>query len=99
MVKIDLANGYFIESDPMCFTLKRIYTGKVKGKEQEKEAICGYFGQLGQAVEKFIHLNKIDKLGDKAAELRQYVERVESADKAAVRAINKAIKALEVSGE
>lgn len=94
MTKIILANGYFIEVDPMCYTLKRTYTGKKKGETQEKESVCGYFGMLGQAIEKFIFLNKIDKLGDKAADLREYVEMVEKADKAAVRAVNKAIQAL-----
>ena len=94
MTKINLANGYFIEIDSMCHTLKRTYTGKKKGEAQEKESVCGYYGTLGQAIEKIIFLNKIDKLGDKAAELREYVEMAEKADKAAVRAVNKAIQAL-----
>lgn len=94
MTKINLTNGYFIEIDPMCYTLKRTYTGKKKGESQEKESVCGYFGMLGQAIEKFIFLNKIDKLGDRAMELREYVDMVEKADKAAVRAINKVIKEL-----
>ena len=95
MTKINLANGYFIEVDQMCYTLKRIYTGKVKGEEQEKESVCGYYGILQQAVDKFLYLNKVDKLANKAVEFKQYVEMVEKADKAAVRAIIKAIKALE----
>lgn len=95
MNRIALTNGYFIEVDPMCYTLKRIYTGKVKGVEQEKESVCGYFGTLEQAIEKFIYLNKIDKLPDRALELRQYVELADKADRTATRAILKAIKALE----
>lgn len=95
MAKINLVNGYFIEADSMGYTLKRVYIGKVKGKEQEKEAVCGYFGLLSLAIGKFIHLNKVDKLGDTALEFKEYVERVEAADKAAVQAIHKALKALE----
>ena len=94
MTKIELSNGYFLEVDPMCFTLKRIYKGKKKGVEQDCESVHGYFGTLSQAVEKFLHLNKLDKSPDKAFEFREYVEKVELADRNAVRAITKAWRAM-----
>lgn len=94
MNRIDLTNGYFIEIDPMCYTLKRTYKGKKKGEDQVKESVSGYFGSLGQAIEKYLYLNRIEKSPDRVTELREYIEMVEKADKAAVRAILKGLRAL-----
>lgn len=94
MTRINLTNGYFIEIDPMCYTLKRTYKGKKKGEDQVKESVSGYYGSLGQAIEKYLCLNRIDKTPDTASELREYVEMVDKADKAAVRAVLKGLRAL-----
>ena len=94
MGRVELTNGYLIESDPMCFILKcqKVKKNKKTGAEEEYEAICGYFGTISQAVEKFLFLTKADKKGDKSLTFREYVEAVEKSNNKAVKAITKALK-------
>lgn len=89
----ELKNGYYIEVEPMCYTLKRKRMAKnKKGEEKEVETIHGYHNSLEAALEKFLFLNHIDKNADAAVSLAEYVKLVEKSNKEAVRAILKALK-------
>lgn len=55
MAKIDLGNGYWVETDPLNYTLKQRYIGTGKDKmPKEMECTIGYFGNMTDAVEECV---------------------------------------------
>ena len=51
MIEIKLQDGYFIEVDPLNYTLRQRYSGKTKdGEEKESVRTHGYYGSIRQAV-------------------------------------------------
>ena len=53
MVEIKLQDGYFIEVDPLNYTLRQRYSGKTKdGESKESVRTHGYYGSIRQAVER-----------------------------------------------
>lgn len=85
---IELCNGYYIDVDSLNFTLKKRYKGEKKsGEEFDTEKVCGYFSDIGGAVERFVKLNQIDYLPHTAISLGEYIEIIKEANKEAVRAV------------
>ena len=85
---IELSNGYYIEIDPMNFTLKKRYKGTNKsGEEIDAEKVCGYFSDVDGAIEKFVKLNQIDYLPRTSISLDEYIEIMHKANEEAVRGI------------
>lgn len=82
MTKIELRDGYFIEVDEMNATLKQRYTGKTKdGGEKESEKIIGYYSKPTDALERFVVLNRVDKMQGMELSIGEYVNELKKADK------------------
>lgn len=75
-----LKDGYFVDVDPMNFTLKKTCPGTRKGEACEVEKNCGYFKKLDGALEKFIKLMRIDGKDDVVIEFEEYLNRVRELD-------------------
>ena len=88
-MQIFLMNGYYIEIDPLNYTLRQKYKGTKKDgvTPRDGERIHGYFSNLDSALAKFIALNQIDSGSDLALDLYHYVEFVSDANLNAVQAL------------
>lgn len=74
MVKIELLNGYFIEQEPLNYTLKQSFTGEKKdGTPKESVRTIGYFGDLEGAIKRFLKLNQLDENDGLSVDLQEYV--------------------------
>ena len=81
----------------MNYTLKQRYAGKNKaGEKMEAEKICGYFGNMKTAIEKYIKLVQLDVMDGEALSLREYVKTIEQCDKIAAQGCYEAVKGYEV---
>lgn len=91
-MKINLSNGYYIDSDPLNYILKQSYTGKTNdGKEKECSRTCGYYGSIRNAVEGFIAMNQKSLTAEYEGDLRRYVGVIEKLNETAVSDVEKAI--------
>ena len=82
MTKIELRDGYFIEVDEMNATLKQKYIGKDKnGNEKEAEKIIGYYSKPTDAMERFVVLNRTDKMDGMELSIGEYADELKKADK------------------
>lgn len=82
MTKIELRDGYFIEVDEMNATLKKRYIGKSKdGVEKEMVKTIGYYPKPIDAIERFICLNRLDKMDGMELSISEYVNELKKADK------------------
>lgn len=89
-MKIELANGYFIEVDALNYTLRQKYQGKDKdGQPKESEKTIGYYGNLEDAVHSFLKANQLDSMADMSMDFDTYLEMVRHANLCAVQAIKK----------
>lgn len=85
---IKLANGYYIEIDPLNYTLRQEYIGKTKeGQEKKGIRTIGYFSNMKNAVDRFLKMNQVDELRDFSGDFKEYVKKVDEANKTAVKAI------------
>ena len=90
---IELDGKYFIEVDDVNHTLKQRYTGEKKdGTKYQAEKVCGYFGKLDGAIDKYIKLNQIDSMAGTSVDLRGYVSLVYEANMQAVKAIKSIVE-------
>lgn len=85
MVTIELQNGYFVEVDNLNSTLKQRYEGNKKdGSTMVTEKIIGYFSKPVDAIERFLRLNRLDKMEGMTLSLPEYVEALKKADTDAI---------------
>lgn len=85
---IKLTNGYYIEIDPLNYTLRQEYVGKTKeGQEKKGIRTIGYFSNMKNAVDRFLKMNQVDELRDFSGDFKEYVKKVEEVNKTAVKAI------------
>ena len=94
-MQIELINGYYIDVDPMNYTLMQSYRPKDKdGSLKEKESVrtLGYFTTLNGALDKFLRLNQIDVLADMGMGMIDYVKKVEESNRMAVQAIKRVLE-------
>lgn len=97
MTRIDLNGGYFIEIDPLNYTLKQNYEGKDKeGNAKEQTCIHGYYGNMEHVMEVYLQLMQLDNLSDMALDMKRYAEMVEESNKKAVRGLYDVLKAFPV---
>lgn len=81
MTKIELKNGYYIEVDEMNATLRQKYAGKTKtGEEKTAERTIGYYNNVTNALERFVELNRLDKMDGMEIPLNEYVNALKKAD-------------------
>lgn len=98
-MRIELTNGYFVDVDPMNYTLKKHTVVKKKDDSMaEGEKVCGYFSNLENAVKKFLQLNQIDLLSDTAVSLQGYLASVETINQMAVQAIKNFVEGQDGKG-
>lgn len=96
-MKINLNCGYYIEVDTYNYTLKQKYDGKTKdGKDKDSVRTCGYFGNVRNAIEKYLKLVQIDLLDDEVLTLQEYVKSIELINKTAIRGLEKELSKFEV---
>lgn len=82
MTTIELRDGYFIEVDEMNATLKKKYIFKKKdGVEKEGVKTIGYYPKPIDAIERFICLNRLDKMDGMELSISEYVNELKKADK------------------
>ena len=73
---IKLANGYYIEIDPLNYTLRQEYIGKTKeGQEKKGIRTIGYFSNMKNAVDGFLKMNQVDELRDFSGDFKEYVKK------------------------
>lgn len=78
MSTVELGHGYFIEIDPLNYTLKERYSGKTKnGSEKESVRTCGYYGNIKDAVRRFVTLVRMDSMEDMVFSMHEYIEAME----------------------
>ena len=96
-MKINLNYGYYIEVDTYNYTLKQKYDGKTKdGQDKDSVRTCGYFGNIRNAIEKYLKLVQLDLLDDEALSLQEYVKSIELINKMAIRGLEKELNRFEV---
>lgn len=98
MTTIELKNGYYIEIDPMNYTLKQRYTGTKKdGAEKESERICGYFGNMNSLAKRYISLVQLDAMDGETLKMDEYVKTIEQVNKVAVQVLEQILQQYEMS--
>lgn len=96
-MKINLNYGYYIEIDTYNYTLKQKYDGKTRdGQDKDSVRTCGYFGNIRNAIEKYLKLVQIDLLDDDVLSLQEYVKSIELINKMAIRGLEKELNRFEV---
>ena len=84
MSKIELINDYYIEVDPLNYTLKQRFKGSDKaGNPKDSERTIGYYGTVTHAVEEMIKHYCKDVTKDFSGDLKRYAEIVDSVGKLA----------------
>ena len=79
---IELMDGYFIEVDPLNYTLKQRYKGKSRdGSEKDAAKIHGYYSSLKAALKHFFKLVRVDEISGCSVSLDEYLSALEKADK------------------
>ena len=82
MTKIELRDGYFIELDEMNATLKQRYIGEKKtGEKKVAERTIGYYSKSTDALDRFVVLNRTDKMDGTTLSISEYVSELKKADK------------------
>ena len=78
MTTINLKNGYYIEIDPLDYTLRQKYTGETKyGEKKDAFRTFGYFGNIESAIRKYIELSQMDVLEGERLTLEEYVDSIQ----------------------
>lgn len=97
MTTIELKSGYFIEIDPLNYTLKQKFTGKSKsGKEKESVRTFGYYGNLSKAIERYIQLICMDITDGETMRLKEYADTADKAARIALHGIEEELRRLPV---
>ena len=80
MATIILNNNFFIDVDPLNYTLREKFEGKTKdGIGKESFRTLGYYGNLHGAIRKYIETCVQAEISDETLTIEKYAERVEKA--------------------
>lgn len=75
MARITLINGYYVDKDPLNYTLKQKYIGTGKDDQpKEMERTIGYFGNITDAVEECIKCICDDETASFDDDIKEYAE-------------------------
>lgn len=81
MVRINLTNGYFIEQEPLNYTLKQSFKGEKKdGTPKESVRTIGYFGDLEGAIKRYLKLNYLEENDGATFYMMNYVDSIAAAN-------------------
>ena len=88
MSKIELINNYYIEVEPLNYTLKQRYIGEDKEKNpKEQIRTIGYYGTVTHAVEEMIKHHCKGETRSFDGDLKEYAELIDSVGRKAVIAL------------
>lgn len=97
MTTIELSNGYFIDIDPLNYTLRQRYTGQTKtGERKESVRTHGYYGDISKALRRYIELCQMDVLDGERVTLEEYVKTIEQVNKIAIQGLESVLGRFEV---
>ena len=93
MTTITLKNGYYIEIDPLNYTLRQKYTGETKsGEKKEAFRTLGHFGNVETAIRKYIELTRLDVLDGERLTLEEYVDSIRKINVIALQGIQEELR-------
>lgn len=93
MTTITLKNGYYIEIDPLNYTLRQKYTGKTKsGQKKDAFRTLGHFGNMESAIRKYIELTWLDVLDGERLTLEEYVDSIQKINAIALQGIQEELR-------
>ena len=93
MTTITLKNGYYIEIDPLNYTLRKKYTGETKsGEKRDAFRTLGYFGNIESAIRKYIELTRLDILDGERLTLEEYVDSIQKINAIALQGIQEELR-------
>ena len=93
MTTITLKNGYYIEIDPLNYTLRQKYTGETKsGENKGAFRTFGYFGDIESAIRKYIELSQMDVLDGERLTLEEYVDSIQKTNAIALQGIQEELR-------
>ena len=93
MSKIELINDYYIEVEPLNYTLKQRYMGEDKEKNpKEQTRTIGYYGTVTHAVEEMIKHYCKNETKSFDGDLIEYAELIDSVGRKAVKALRSVLE-------
>lgn len=93
MTTITLKNGYYIEIDPLNYTLRQKYTGETKsGQKKEAFRTLGHFMNMESAIRKYIELTRLDVLDGERLMLEEYVDSIQKINAIALQGIQEELR-------
>lgn len=93
MTTITLKNGYYIEIDPLNYTLRQKYTGKTKsGEKRDAFRTLGHFGNIESAIRKYIELTRLDVLDGERLTLEEYIDSIQKINAIALQGIQEELR-------
>ena len=88
MTTITLKNGYYIEIDPLNYTLRQKFKGQTReGQEKDSVRTFGYFGNIRSAITEYLNLIQLEVMHDEVISMHQYVDAVEKSNALALQGI------------
>ena len=93
MTTINLKNGYYIEIDPLNYTLRQKYTGETKsGEKKEAFRTLGHFGNTESAIRKYLELSQLDVLDGERLTLEEYVDSIQKINAIALQGLREELR-------
>ena len=93
MTTITLKNGYYIEVDPLNYTLRQKYTGETKsGEKKDAFRTLGHFGNMESAIRKYLELSQMDVLDGERMTLEEYVESIQKINAISLQGIQEELR-------
>ena len=93
MSKIELINDYYIEVEPLNYTLKQRYMGEDKEKNpKEQIRTIGYYGTVTHAVEEMIKHYCKNETKSFDGDLKAYAEIIDNVGEKAVKALRNVLE-------
>ena len=93
MTTTALQTRYYIEIDPLNYTLRQRYVGQTRdGEKRGASRTCGYFGNIRSAVERYLELVQLDISDGEIMDMKQYVDLVEKSNALAMQGIAKELR-------
>ena len=93
MTTITLKNGYYIEIDPLNYTLRQKYTGETKsGQKKDAFRTLGHFGNMESTIRKYIELSQMDVLEGERLTLEEYVDSIQKINAIALQGIQEELR-------
>ena len=93
MTTITLKNGYYIEIDPLNYTLRKKYTGETKsGEEKEAFRTLVHFGNMERVIRKYLVLSQLDVLDGERLTLEEYADSIQKINAIALQGIQEELR-------